>query len=104
MVTESAGLDREENVARLDTLDVSYRKLGGRYARFADELVGRRERLLDEARRDIEDFALLIEVWEPLIEAARVLGLAGTHAPGPASAEPGSGPAGGPVGLDRKPG
>jgi Family of unknown function (DUF6271) len=74
LVRESAGLDREENLQRLDSLDRSYRKLGGRYAEFADVLAARRQRLLDEAQRDIEDFALLIEVWGPLIRAGRVVG------------------------------
>ncbi|MEV5958108.1 DUF6271 family protein [Streptomyces sp. NPDC051987] len=71
LARRSAGLDRSENVHRLDVLDTAYRKLGGRYAEFADLLVGRRERLLDEARGDIEDFALLTESWEQLVAAAR---------------------------------
>ncbi|MCG7207539.1 DUF6271 family protein [Streptomyces arenae] len=70
LARESAGLDRGENIHRLDVLDTAYRKLGGRYAEFADLLARRRERLLDEARRDIEDFALLVEAWEPLVRAA----------------------------------
>lgn len=74
-VRESAGADRTENVARLDVLDRSYRKLGGRYAEFADVLESRRERLLDEARQDINDFALLIEAWAPLIGASRTTSL-----------------------------
>ncbi|MCX4910970.1 DUF6271 family protein [Streptomyces sp. NBC_00878] len=71
LVRESTGLDRGENVQRLDILDAAYRKLGGAYAEFADFLATRRERLLDEARSDIEDFALLVEAWEPLVGAAR---------------------------------
>ncbi|MGW2229707.1 DUF6271 family protein [Streptomyces formicae] len=71
---ESALLDRSENVERLDRIDVAYRRLGGRYAEFADLLVERRERLLDEARRDIEDFALLTEAWEPLVRASVAAG------------------------------
>ncbi|MCA1217102.1 DUF6271 family protein [Streptomyces sp. 8L] len=76
MVRDSARMDRAENVQRLDTIDASYRRLGGKYAEFAGLLAERRERLLDEARRDIEDFALLIEEWEPLMDASRALGLA----------------------------
>ncbi|WP_171169687.1 DUF6271 family protein [Streptomyces sp. I05A-00742] len=68
---ESGGLDQAGNVRRLDTLDAAYRRLGGRYAGFADHLAARRERLLDEARRDIEDFALLTEAWEALVRSAR---------------------------------
>ncbi|MFC3571871.1 DUF6271 family protein [Streptomyces yaanensis] len=68
---ESTELDRTENVLRLDSVDGSYRKLGGRYAQFADLLAARRGRLLDEARQDIEDFALLIEAWDPLVRASR---------------------------------
>jgi hypothetical protein len=67
---ESAELDRAENVWRLRILDGCYRRLGGRYAAFADLLATRGPRLLDEARRDIEDFALLTEVWGPLMRAA----------------------------------
>ncbi|MET7474099.1 DUF6271 family protein [Streptomyces sp. NPDC005648] len=70
LARKSAGLDRSENVHRLDVLDTAYRRLGGRYAEFADLLRQRRARLLDEARGDIEDFALLVEAWEPLVRSA----------------------------------
>ncbi|GAA3716900.1 DUF6271 family protein [Streptomyces tremellae] len=80
MVRESAALDRTQNAERLASLDVSYRRLGGKYAEFADLLAGRGQRLLDEARHDVEDFALLAEAWEPLVDAARALGLAGAGA------------------------
>jgi hypothetical protein len=74
-VRESTRLDRTENVRRLDTLDRSYRKLGGRYAEFADILAARRGRLLEEAQQDIDDFALLIEVWAPMMNASRATSL-----------------------------
>jgi hypothetical protein len=70
-VRESTLLDRVENIQRLDTIDRSYRKLGGKYAEFADILASRRERLLDEAQQDNNDFALLIEAWAPMIHASR---------------------------------
>jgi hypothetical protein len=75
LLRESARLDRAENVQRLDILDRSYRKLGGRYAEFAEMLAERREQLLVEARRDIEDFALLTGTWSALIRASRLTGL-----------------------------
>ncbi|MER6530162.1 DUF6271 family protein [Streptomyces sp. NPDC001508] len=68
---ESTGLDRAENVWRLDRVDTSYRKLGGRYEAFADLLAPRREQLLDEAERDMADFALLTGAWARLVRAAR---------------------------------
>ncbi|POX60724.1 hypothetical protein C3492_25535 [Streptomyces sp. Ru62] len=68
---ESTGLDRAENIWRLDRVDTAYRKLGGRYAKFADQLWAEREGLLDQAERDIEDFAHLTECWPVLIRAAR---------------------------------
>jgi hypothetical protein len=67
----SAGLDRTENVERLHVLDHSYRQLGGRYADFAGLLAQRGPRLLDEAQADIEDFALLTELWESLVHASK---------------------------------
>jgi hypothetical protein len=70
-VRESTLLDRAENIQRLDTIDRSYRKLGGKYAEFADIVASRRERLLDEAQQDNNDFALLIEAWAPMIHASR---------------------------------
>ncbi|MEV7025426.1 DUF6271 family protein [Kitasatospora sp. NPDC093558] len=69
-VRRSAAWDRAENVRRLDVLDRSYRRLGGKYARFADHLAPLRERLLDEARADAERFALLIDAWGALVAAA----------------------------------
>ncbi|MET7782696.1 DUF6271 family protein [Streptomyces sp. NPDC005388] len=71
----STGLDRTENLWRLERVGISYRKLGGRYEAFADRLTARRDQLLDEAESDIEDFALLIEAWAPLMRAARDHGI-----------------------------
>ncbi|MFB7503040.1 DUF6271 family protein [Streptomyces broussonetiae] len=68
---ESTTLDRAENLWRLDRLDTAYRKLGGRYAAFADRLAVMRGQLLDEAESDIEDFADLAQAWPALVEAAR---------------------------------
>ncbi|AXK33523.1 hypothetical protein DVA86_13550 [Streptomyces armeniacus] len=83
---ESTGLDQAGNVRRLDALDTAYRKLGGRYAEFAGLLAARRERLLDEARRDIEDFALLTEAWEALVHTSRTTPLRAD--PGPPGTAP----------------
>ncbi|MEV1022033.1 DUF6271 family protein [Streptomyces sp. NPDC050264] len=80
LIRESAGLDRAENVRRLDVLDAAYRQLGDKYEELVDDLAVRRERLLDEARRDMEDFALLTEGWETLVHAARVTPVL-SHAP-----------------------
>ncbi|WP_333762256.1 DUF6271 family protein [Streptomyces sp. IBSBF 2390] len=71
LLRESAGLDRAQNVWRLDRVDTAYRKLGGRYALFADRLAAERDRLLDEAEADIEDYAYLTEAWPALVEAVR---------------------------------
>ncbi|MEU3708728.1 DUF6271 family protein [Streptomyces catenulae] len=71
---ESAHLDPAENLRRLTVLDRSYRRLGGRYADFADHLATHRARLLDEARRDMEDFALLTEAWPGLVAASAATG------------------------------
>ncbi|GAA3156662.1 DUF6271 family protein [Streptomyces echinatus] len=68
---ESTSLDRAENIWRLDRVDTAYRKLGGRYAAFADRLATQRDRLLDQAEQDIHDFAHLTEAWPTLIKAAR---------------------------------
>lgn len=77
LVRESARLPVDDNVVRLDSLDRSYRALGGRYAIFADRLAERRPELLSQARQDIEDFAHLAEVWPSLIAAGRAEGLHG---------------------------
>ncbi|MFC5720821.1 DUF6271 family protein [Streptomyces gamaensis] len=80
LARDSARLDRTENVRRLDTLDLAYRKLGGKYADFADLLTARREALLEEAWRDIEHFALLVDAWQPLVRTAATTPL--YHSPG----------------------
>jgi hypothetical protein len=74
-VRESARLSWDDNVERLDSLDRSYRRLGGRYTAVADLLASRRQRLLAEARTDIEKFARLIEAWEPLMRASKATSL-----------------------------
>ncbi|MFG3014409.1 DUF6271 family protein [Streptomyces cinerochromogenes] len=71
ILRESTGLDRAENVWRLDRVDTAYRKLGGRYARFAEQLASERTELLEQAERDIEDFAHLTESWPALVKAVR---------------------------------
>ncbi|MFE2846784.1 DUF6271 family protein [Streptomyces scopuliridis] len=70
-VRQSVLLDQAENRERLNRADAVYRSLGGRYADFAELLASRRERLLEEARDDIADFAVLTEVWGELVRAAR---------------------------------
>jgi hypothetical protein len=77
---ESTGLDRADNIWRLDRVSTSYRKLGGRYAEFADLMDSRREQLLDEAESDTEDFAVLIDAWPTLVRAARETGLGSADA------------------------
>lgn len=79
IVKESYYLDWEENKERLEVLDRSYRKLSDRYIAFADFLVPRRKRLLEEARRDIDYFAQLIEAWQPLMQASRTVDLCSFH-------------------------
>ncbi|OCC09875.1 DUF6271 family protein [Streptomyces sp. PTY087I2] len=69
-VRDSVDLDRTEAVRRLDVIDEAYRRLGGRYTRVADTLADRRPRLLDEARDDMADFALLMDHWEALTRAS----------------------------------
>lgn len=72
-VRDGARVDRSENAERLDVLDRSYRALGGRYATAADTLAPLRERLLDAARQDMEEFALLTDAWEALTRASRAV-------------------------------
>jgi hypothetical protein len=71
LARESARLDTVENSWRLETIDRCYRKLGGRYAAFADSIALRHAELIDRARADIEEFAMLTEAWRPLLRAAR---------------------------------
>lgn len=74
-VRDSAGLDRADVARRLDVIDRAYRRLGGRYTAVADTLADHRSRLLDEARDDMADFALLIDHWEALARASAESGL-----------------------------
>ena len=71
LARDSAKLETAENRERLATIERCYRKLGGRYAAFADTLAPRVEELIERARTDIEEFALLTEVWQPLVGACR---------------------------------
>lgn len=70
-LAESVRLDRTENERRLDTVAAAYGRLGGKYAEFARGMTADRERLLDEAALDTEDFVLLIGAWEALVHASR---------------------------------
>ncbi|WP_097910983.1 DUF6271 family protein [Streptomyces sp. b84] len=76
-VRDSTDLDRASGAHRLDVLDDAYRRLGDRYRTVADILAERRSRLLDEARDDMADFALLMDHWEALTRASAEAGLAG---------------------------
>ncbi|MER7951515.1 DUF6271 family protein [Streptomyces sp. NPDC096079] len=71
LVRESTRIDPRENAGRLDVVDRSYRKLGGRYAEAADFLSARRERLVDEVRADMAEFGRLIDAWADLVRASR---------------------------------
>ncbi|WP_425338249.1 DUF6271 family protein [Streptomyces flavochromogenes] len=72
-VRNSTRVDRSANAERLAVLDRSYRALGGRYTGAADALAPLREQLLDEARQDMEEFALLTDAWESLTRASRTV-------------------------------
>ena len=71
LARESARLDTAENRWRLETIDRCYRKLGGRYAAFADSIALRGAELIERARADIEEFALLTEAWPHLVRVSR---------------------------------
>ncbi|PYC72072.1 hypothetical protein C7C46_25855 [Streptomyces tateyamensis] len=75
VIRESLPLDRTPSLERMDRLAAAYRRLGGRYAQFADRLAALTPRLVDEAQADTADFALLTEAWGPLVAAAQQLGL-----------------------------
>jgi len=68
---ESALLDPAENRWRLDVIGRCYRKLGGRYAALAASIERRGTELIEQARVDIEEFAVLIESWPALVRGAR---------------------------------
>ncbi|MFE1485139.1 DUF6271 family protein [Streptomyces fimicarius] len=74
-VRDSIDLDRTEAARRLDVIDRAYRRLGGRYPTVADTLAENSGRLLDEARDDMADFALLMDHWEALSGASAEAGL-----------------------------
>ncbi|MFB6726679.1 DUF6271 family protein [Kribbella sp. NPDC056345] len=74
IVRQSIRLPVDENLDRLEKLGRAYRRLGGRHAGFAETLAVRREVLLDEARQDMDDFAVLIDVWQSLIRASTSAG------------------------------
>ncbi|MFJ8043982.1 DUF6271 family protein [Kitasatospora sp. NPDC096147] len=75
MVRDTFDADRAGNEHCLDEVERSYRKLGGKYAELADVVAERRQRLLDEAQKDAELWAVLIEAWAPMAAAARTEGL-----------------------------
>ena len=71
IVRASTWQPREANEAKADLLERAYRRLGGRFTTVADWVRDRRDVLLLEARRDIDDYALLIDAWAALVAAAR---------------------------------
>ncbi|MBM2615060.1 hypothetical protein JIG36_05735 [Actinoplanes sp. LDG1-06] len=75
IVRMSTWQPRETNEAKADAMELAYRRLGGRFVHVADRIREDRQRLLVEARRDMDDFALLIDAWSSLVEAARATSL-----------------------------
>jgi hypothetical protein len=71
IVRESTWQPREPNETQAHLMEQAYRKLGGRFTAVADRIREHRDTLLIEARRDIEDYADLIDAWADLIAAAR---------------------------------
>ena len=80
LARESAELDTAENRWRLDVISRNYRKLGGRYAAFAESVEERATELIEQARVDIEEFAGLTDSWAALVRGARLA--AGSLPPG----------------------
>ncbi|MQY15431.1 hypothetical protein SRB5_56130 [Streptomyces sp. RB5] len=68
-VHESVGLDRSRNAGKLDVIEGSYRKLGGRWTAVADAVAARRGGLLERAAGDMADFGFLIDGWRSLVRA-----------------------------------
>ncbi|MFJ5708738.1 DUF6271 family protein [Streptomyces sp. NPDC093105] len=71
LVRDSTRIDPAGNEVRLDVLERCYRSLGGRYATAAELFAGRRARLIADARADMADFALLVDVWGALTAHAK---------------------------------
>jgi len=71
LARESVPLAQRESADKIPSLVDAYRRLGGQYADFADVLDERTSRLVDEAKVDIENFAVLTEAWERLVTSAR---------------------------------
>ncbi|MFC4065110.1 DUF6271 family protein [Actinoplanes subglobosus] len=71
IVRASARQPGEPNEVQADLMEQAYRRLGGRFAAVADRIRDERDTLLSEARRDIEDYAHLIDAWAGLVAAAR---------------------------------
>ncbi|GIF43067.1 DUF6271 family protein [Actinoplanes xinjiangensis] len=71
IVRASARQPQEPNETQARLMERAYRTLGGRFAGVADRIRDHRDVLLSEARRDIEDYADLIDAWAGLVAAAR---------------------------------
>ncbi|MFI1996228.1 DUF6271 family protein [Actinoplanes sp. NPDC020271] len=71
LVRASTWQPREPNETTAEEMEAAYRRLGGRFTGVADQVRERRDALLIEARRDMDDYALLIDAWAALIAAAR---------------------------------
>jgi hypothetical protein len=71
IVRESTWQPRAANEAQAHLMEQAYRKLGGRFTGVADRIREHRDTLVFEARRDIEDYADLIDAWAGLVAAAR---------------------------------
>lgn len=74
LVRESIWLDTGVNHRKLASLEASYRALGGRYTDCAETIARHRDRLVAEARQDMEDFVVLLEAWRPLVRAGKSVG------------------------------
>ncbi|GAA4838615.1 DUF6271 family protein [Kitasatospora terrestris] len=70
IVRESLRLSPRTDEKRLAQIIGSYRRLGGQYADLAGHITALAPQLIDEVRTDIVNFALLVEAWSELVEAA----------------------------------
>ncbi|WP_433790715.1 DUF6271 family protein [Actinoplanes sp. CA-252034] len=75
IVRASTWQPKEPNELQAHRMERAYRRLGGRFTGVADRIAEHRDLLLFEARRDIEDFATLIDAWAGLVAAAREIPL-----------------------------
>ncbi|WP_198552904.1 DUF6271 family protein [Psychromonas sp. Urea-02u-13] len=73
LIEQSTTINQQQNRDKIQVLIEEYKNLGGRYTKFSDLLIVESDQLVEQAKQDMHDFALLSQHWPILSKTAQLM-------------------------------